>query len=131
MKEGNKTKLPKRIEPVITRVKRHDGHVKTQEYEAQRQSAPVKATDIKPAEQDFRPVIQIDPNAREEENIAQHYGCSKRDMHNFNLHNCAAFYYIMGIYLVKIILAAITTNNTANIFFNNGTGRFNASFEPR
>jgi hypothetical protein len=63
MKEGNKTKLPKRIEPIITRVKRHDGHVKAQEYEAQRQSAPVKATDVKPAEQDFGTVIQIDPDA--------------------------------------------------------------------
>jgi hypothetical protein len=131
MKEGNNTKLSKRIEAVITWVKRHNGHVKAQEYEAQRQSAPVKATDIKPAEQDFGPVIQIDPNAREEENIAQHHGCSKRDIHNFNLHNCTAFYYIMRIYLVKIILAAITTNSNANIFFNNGTGRFNASFEPR
>ena len=82
MKEGNKTELLKCIEPVITWVKRHNGHVKAQEYEAQRQSAPVKATDIKPAEQDFGTVIQIDPNAREDENIAQHYCRSKRDMHN-------------------------------------------------
>jgi len=73
MKEGNQTKLPKRFEPVITWVKRHNGHVKTQEYEAQRQSAPVKATDIKPAEQDFGTVIEVYPNTREYENIAQHH----------------------------------------------------------
>jgi 3-methyladenine DNA glycosylase AlkC len=82
MKEGNKTELLKRIEPIITWVKRHNGHVKAQEYEAERQSAPVKATDIKSAEQDFGTVIQIDPNAREDENIAQHHCRSKGDMHN-------------------------------------------------
>jgi len=50
MKEGNQTKLPERFETVITRVKRHNGHVKAQKYETQRQPAPVEATDIEPAE---------------------------------------------------------------------------------
>ena len=75
-----------RFEPIITRVKRHNGHVKAQENQAYGQASLVEGADIEPAEQYLIPVIQENTQAGEHENIAQYNRSLEwyMDMHALN-----------------------------------------------
>ena len=111
-----KQELVKSFEPIIARVKRHDGHVKTQADEAHGQSPLVEHADIKTAEQYFITVVQVNAHARKNEDITQYNSRLKRDVDvhlvklQCNIKNYLRpeiFLATHGVYLTQPVVAAL------------------------